>query len=142
MYGLGHLAADEHEFTVPKRKQSRRKDVRIHVRPLHEGEWTALRGLPVTRPSRIASDLLWDHEDPEAVARLISDSIRPVYDYAGTFADSLAPHAGRFGLRKADGLGLLRWFLDMGGDPERGRWMEEARTHIERARSQHTVDPA
>ena len=131
MYGLGHLPADRHEFTVPKRKQTRRPDVRIHVRPLEDQQWVGLQGLPVTRPSRIASDLLWDHEDPEAVAQLISDAIRPVYDYPGTFADSVAPHAARFGLQRGDGLALLRWFLDLTGDPDRERWMEEARAHVE-----------
>ena len=84
----------------------------------------------MTRPSRTASDLLWDREDPEAVARLITDAIRPAYDYPGTFADSLAPHAARFGLRKGDGLALLRWFLEMTADPERNRWMQEARAHV------------
>ena len=36
VYGLGHLPADRHEFTVARRKQSRRPDVRIHVRPLED----------------------------------------------------------------------------------------------------------
>lgn len=130
LYGLGHLPADRHEFTVPRRKQTRRPDVRIHVRPLEDREWLGLRGLPVTRPSRIASDLLWDREDPEAVAQLIADAIRPAYDYPGTFADSLALHAARLGLRNGDGLAALRWFLDITGDPERDRWMEEAKTHV------------
>ncbi len=138
MYGLGHLPADRHEFTLPKRRQTRRSDVRIHVRSLTDGEWIRLRGLPVTRPSRIASDLLFDHEDPEGVARLVADAIRPVYDYPGTFADSLAPHAARFGLRKGDGLGLLRWFLDMTGDPETNRWMDEARAHVDREKQAWT----
>lgn len=132
VYGLGHLAADRHEFTFPKRRQTRRQDVRIHSRPLKKRDWIALRGLPVTRPSRIASDLLWEHEDPEAVARLIADAIRPVYDYPGTFAEGLAPHAARFGLREGDGIGLLRWLLDTTGEPERDRWMVEARTHFNR----------
>lgn len=132
LYGLGHLPADRHEFTVPKRKQTRRPDVRIHVRPLEDREWIGQRGLPVTRPSRIASDLLWDNEDPEAVAQLIADAISSVYDYPGSFADSLAAHAARFGLRKGDGLGLFRWFLDMTGNPERDRWMDEARAHVAR----------
>ena len=132
MYGLGHLPADRHEFTLPERRQTRRADVRIHVRSLTDGDWVSLRGLPVTRPSRIASDLLFDHEDPEAVARLIADAIRPIYDYPGTFADSLAPHAARFGLRKGDGLGLLRWLLDMTGDAGANRWMDDARAHVDR----------
>ena len=87
---------------------------------------------PVTRPSRIASDLLYEHEDPEGVAQLIADSIRHVYDCPGTFADSLAPHAQRFGLRRGDGLGLLRWFLELVGDPDTAAWMKEARAHHER----------
>ncbi len=135
VYGLGHLPADRHEFTVPKRKQTRRPDVRIHVRPLEAQQWIGLRALPVTRPSRIASDLLWDHEDPEAVAQLISGAIRSVYDHPGTFADSLAPHAARFGLRRGDGVALLRWFLDLTSDTDRERWMEDARAQVERESS-------
>lgn len=139
IYRLGHLPADRHEFTLPKRKQTRRADVRIHVRRVKDAEWITLHGLPVTRPSRIAADLLRDHEDPEAVARLIADAIRPVYDYPGTFADSLEPFAARFGLRKGDGLGLLRWFLDMTGDPERERWLDEALSHISRTVARRDV---
>lgn len=133
LYGIGHLPADGHDFTLPKRRQSRRSDVRLHQRHLHDNEWINLRGLPVTRPSRIASDLLYDREDPEAVAHLITDAIRGVHDYPGTFADSLAPHAARFGLRKDDGLGLLHWLLDLVGDADTQRWMDVAREHTGRA---------
>jgi len=129
MYGLGHLPADVHEFTVPSRRQTRRSDVRLHIRPLRDGEWISLRGLLVTRPSRIASDLLRDSEDPAAVAQLVADAIRPVFDYPGTFADALAPFAARFGLRRGDGLALLRWFLDLVGDPDTEVWISEARAH-------------
>ena len=133
VYGLGHLPADRHEFTVLKRRQTRRSDIRFHVRPLQDAEWIELRGLPVTRPSRIASDLLRDHEDPEAVAQLIADAIRRAFDYPGTFADTLAGHAHRFGLRKGDGLAFLRWMFDLVGDPDATRWMDEARAHVNRA---------
>ena len=68
LYGIGHLPADQHEFTVQHRKQTKRSDVRLHRRRLDDREWIQLRGLPVTRPARIASDLLYDHEDPAAVA--------------------------------------------------------------------------
>ncbi len=135
VYGLSHLPADRHDFTLPTRRQSRRPDVRLHQRPLHEGEWIWLGGLPVTRPSRIASDLLDDHEDPQAVAYVVADAIRAVYDYPGTFADALGPHAARFGLRRGDGLALLRWLLDLVGDPDTPRWMDEARDHTARASS-------
>ncbi len=126
LYGLGHLPADRHEFTVPTRRQSRRPDIRLHQRPLQEGEWIELQGLPVTRPSRIAADLLADGEDPEAVAQVVADAIRGAFDYPGTFADTLGPHAARFGLRRGDGSSLLRWLLDLVGDPDTARWMQEA----------------
>ncbi|MGH2862971.1 MAG: hypothetical protein ACRDLT_15935 [Solirubrobacteraceae bacterium] len=133
MYGAGHLPADVHDFTVGRRRQSRQQGIRLHTRRLAGREWIVLRGLPVTRPSRIASDLLYAREDPEAVAHVIADSIRAVYDYPGTFADALAAHAHRFGYRRHDGLGLLRWLLDLVGDRDANLWMNEARAHHERA---------
>jgi hypothetical protein len=145
LYGLGDLPSDRHEFTVPTRRQSRRSDVRLHTRKLQPSEWIELRGLPVTRPSRIASDLLYDREDPEAVSHLIVEAIREVYDYPGTFADALNPHASRFGLRRGDGLALLRWLLDLVGDANTPRWIAEARDHTTRnatVKGQHTAPSA
>lgn len=133
LYGLGHLPADCHEFTVATRKQSRRPDVRLHHRGLDASEWVQVRGLPVTRPSRIASDLLADGEEPDAVGYVVADAIRDVYDYPGTFADALMPFAMRFGFRRGDGLALLRWLLDLAGDPQATRWLDEARDHVDRA---------
>jgi hypothetical protein len=129
LYGLGHLPADRHEFTVPTRHQSRRHDIRIHVGRLEPHEYIELKGLPVTRPARIASDLLYDREEPDAVAHIVADALRGAYDYPGTFADALSPHATRFGFRRGDGLALLEWLLDLVGDPETDRWMDEAREH-------------
>jgi hypothetical protein len=131
VYGLGHLPADRHDFTLATRRQSRRPDVRLHQRLLKRDEWISLQGLLVTRPSRIASDLLYDDEDPDAVAQVVVDAIRGAYDYPGTFADALAPHAARFGLRRGDGMALLRWLLDLVGDPNTPTWMQEARANAE-----------
>lgn len=66
-------------------------------------------------------------------SELVADAIRLAYDYPGTFADSLAPHAARFGLRKGAGTALLGWLLDLTGDPGKERWMDEAQVHAERA---------
>jgi len=140
LYGLGHLPADIHEFTLPSRRQTRRADVRLHQRPVIRREWVELHGLPVTKPSRIAADLLRDHEGPEAVAAVIADAMRGGYDYPGTFADSLAPLAARFGLRRGDGLALLRWLLDLVGDPDTAQWIDEARSHV--AHGGHTMSPS
>jgi len=132
LYGIGDLPADRHDFTLPTRRQSRRPDVRLHQRPVADGEWIWLRGLPVTRPSRIADDLLRDDEGLDAVAQITVDAIRAGQDYPGTFAEVLGRHAARFGLRRGDGLALLRWLLDLVGDPETPRWMDEARESLSR----------
>ena len=126
VYGIGHLPADRHEFIVPGRKQSRRRDVRLHTGRLSDGEWINLHGLPVTRPSRIAADLLAEREDLEAVAWIVSDAIRDRLDYPGTFAVSLAPQAARLGLRRGDGIAVLRWLVDLVPDRNAGQWMAEA----------------
>lgn len=142
LYDIGHLPADRHEFTVPKRRQTRRPDVRLHIRPVADIKWIELRGLPVTRPARIAADLLKDHEEPEAVAHIVADAIRNVYDYPDTFAEALGPFAAQFGLRRSDGIALLRWLLDLVGDRDTTRWMEEARTAMDRKAAEEPVREA
>jgi hypothetical protein len=133
--GLGDLTAERHEFILPNRRQSRRPDVRLHRGHLERGEWVNLTGLLVTRPARVAADLLTDGEEPDAVAPIVTQAIRQISDYPGTFADAIAPLAARFGLRRNDGLGLLRWLLELAPDPEAPRWLDEARAHMDRARS-------
>ncbi|XVU28607.1 hypothetical protein ACQPZJ_16615 [Actinoplanes sp. CA-054009] len=63
LYGIGHLPADAHEFTLPRRKQTRRDDVKLHRGDVAHGRTTRL-GLPVTRPSRTAADL----NNPDGIA--------------------------------------------------------------------------
>jgi hypothetical protein len=86
------------------------------------------------------ADLLSDREDPEAVAQVVADAIRGAHDYPSTFANALAPHAAKFGLRRQDGLALLRWLFDLVGDPQASEWIEEARVHLDRAAERQRVD--
>ena len=132
VYGIGHLTADEHEFTVGRRKQTRRPDVRLYLDTLRDNEWVELKGLPVTMPSRIAFDLLDQDEDPSAVAQLIADAVHRGYDYPSVFVDRLAPLSFKFGFRRGDGLALLTWLLDLVGDPQTQLWVKEAREEIPR----------
>jgi hypothetical protein len=141
LYGLGHLPADVHDFTVPNQRQAPQPDIRLYQGRVGSSEWIKIRGMLVTRPSRIAADLLSDDEDPEAVAYVIADAIRSTYDYPGTFVDALAPYAARFGLRPDDGLELLQWLLDLVGDPDTGQWLQEARAHIARSSSNKNQQP-
>lgn len=126
VYGLGHLPADQHEFTVPARRQTRRPDVRIHVRPLHDGEWASQGGLLVTRPQRTAADLLRSREDPEAVAQVVADALRRGHASLGEFAAAVAPSAAVHGFRRGDGMSLLQWLLDLAGNPDGSTWMSQA----------------
>lgn len=135
LYRIGHLPADRHEFTVTKRKQSRRSDVHIYVKELKNNEWIELNGLPVTIPSRTALDLLRSNEDPTAVAQVIADAIRNTYDYPAAIAKALRPLAFRFGFRREDGIGLLSWLLDLVGDPNAPIWLKEARENNRRQRN-------
>lgn len=128
LFGFGHLPADSHEFIVPKRRQTRRKDVRLHKRVLDDQDWIILRGLPVTRPSRIVSDLLSEHEDPEAIGQIIADALRGAKESPHAFVQSLGPQAARLGLRAGDGLAALSMLLDLiGDDSDLERWLDEAR---------------
>lgn len=125
LYGIGHLPADIHEFTLPGRKQTRRQDVRLHRGDVQDS-WIILRGLPATRPRRIAADLLARREDLAAVAELVSDALRLRYDDPTALAYAIAPYAATYRLRRGDGVGLLRWLLSMTADRDRDQWLAEA----------------
>lgn len=125
LYEIGHLPADVHEFTLPGRKQTRRDDVRLHQGDVGQ-EWVVRHGLPVTSPYRVAADLLAERADPGAVAQLIADALRGGFDDPRTVADAIAPHAAKYGLRRADGPGLLRWLLELSGDGDCDVWLRKA----------------
>ena len=72
---------------------------------------------------------------PRKVASRRNPEQRPA---AAAKAASLAPHAARFGLPKGAGLELLGWFLDLASDPEKERWIDEARAHVDRAAGMKT----
>ena len=126
--GLGHLPAHRHEFTTPGRRQTRRPDVRLHRGRLEDADWIRHEGLPVTRPRRIAADLLADGEDPTAVAVAVADALRAGVDDAQAVATAIAPYAARYWLRRHDGFGLLGHLLELSGDPNRSQWLGQARS--------------
>jgi hypothetical protein len=126
VFGVGDLIAERHEFTLPHRRQTRRSDVRLHRGNLDRCEWVHRDGLLVTRPSRIVAELLRDGEEPDAVAQIVVESLRRRYCYATDVADALAPVAVRFGLHRGDGIGLLRWLLELSSAPEMSTWLRRA----------------
>lgn len=127
LYGVGDLRPDIHEFTLPVRRQSRRKDIRFHRGTFGDADVLILHGLPATRAGRMIDDLLTDHVDPVAVAQIVNQILTHVYDYPNAVAERLVPFAARFGLRSADGIGALDYMLRLAGSRERELLVAEAK---------------
>lgn len=123
--GLGHLPADRHEFVLPVRRQSRRPDVRLHLRSLPAGDWAHVSGLPVTTPARTAADLLDDEEDPGAAGQVVADALRTGRETPRAFTRALGRHAAHHGLPTGDGAALLELLLELAGDPNPSRWSRD-----------------
>ncbi len=113
MYQLGDLRADIHEFTLPVRKQSRRRDVRPHRGTVPASDWIMLGGLPVTRAGRTIGDLVASGIDLETVARITADAVDRVLDYPRVISDHLAASAARFGFARGDGKALFDYLLSI-----------------------------
>jgi predicted transcriptional regulator of viral defense system len=135
LLGLGHLPADTHQFTMPKRRQNRRPDVTVHLGTLNDKEWLNHGGILVTVPSRTAADLLADHEDPGAVGQVIADALQRASDRPERFATALAPLARRYGVTPGDGIAMLDWLLHLASAPDRERWVNSARAHASERRA-------
>ena len=96
LYGLGDLIADTHEFTVPVRTQTRRRDVRLYLRQIPPADRDAVDGLPATRAHRIVADLLAAYEDGSAVATVAVEAVRRGLTTPRQIAASVAPLARRY----------------------------------------------
>ncbi|MBV9324701.1 MAG: type IV toxin-antitoxin system AbiEi family antitoxin domain-containing protein [Chloroflexi bacterium] len=113
LFEVGDLRPDIHEFTLPKRQQTRRSDVRLHRGRIPDNEVTILHGLPTTRAGRLIGDLVADNVEPGAVAQIAAEQLDRTYDSPTDVANILAPHAQRFGFRKGDGVGLMNYLLGL-----------------------------
>lgn len=109
LYGLGDLIADMHEFSVPVRVQTRRRDVRLFLRQVEPADRDVVDGLPVTRAHRIVADLLTRYEDGSAVATVAVEAVRRGLTTPGQIATSVAPLASRYHL--GDGTALADQLL-------------------------------
>jgi predicted transcriptional regulator of viral defense system len=115
LYGVGDLRADVHEFTLPRRRQTRRRDVRLHRGKVPAGDRIVLSGLPTTTAGRMIADLLDDHVEPSAVGQIAGEVVGGALGHPGEIATRIAPHAARFDLPPGDGQALLDRLLALGG---------------------------
>lgn len=132
LHGLGDLDADRHEFTLSRRKQTRRSDVRLHRGTLDAGEVTRVDGLPVTTPVRTIADLLADGHDGGHVAGVLADAVRGRRVDLRNLAVRVGPYAARYGLGRGDGEGFVAHLLELGGataQADADRLVDLARAH-------------
>lgn len=105
--GLCAGGAARYEFTVPGRKQSRRRDIRLHRGSLKAEEITTVAGMPVTTMERTIVDLIADGTELAIVAELFrAAQVRGCLDL-DDLADRLEPYAARRGFADHDGAGLM-----------------------------------
>jgi hypothetical protein len=110
-FRLADLRPGVHEFTMPRRRQTRRADMRLHRGRLPTDDWVVFGGLPVTTPARTISDLLGDHLALDRVAPIVAKVIDRGYDSPSSVAEHVAPFATQFRLRRGDGAALLEKLL-------------------------------
>ncbi|MGH4002466.1 MAG: type IV toxin-antitoxin system AbiEi family antitoxin domain-containing protein [Pseudonocardiaceae bacterium] len=125
LHDFGDIDADDHEFTLPVRKQTRRAGVRIHRFPIEEDDWTVVGGLPVTTPVRTIDDLAAVRLDGGHLASIVRDALA-----AGSADDEevirvLRQHARFYGAPMGNGTELLKFFLQEAGVPKSAIRMAE-----------------
>jgi hypothetical protein len=126
LYGLGDLPVESWDFTVMARRQSARHDVRFLTRRIQSFECRRQNGMWVTSPSRTISDLLHDHEEPEAVARVAAEVIRSGLESPSSLAEALRTHERRMGIAPSSGVHMLQWLLAHAHCPEAEEWVDNA----------------
>ncbi|MEX2447697.1 MAG: type IV toxin-antitoxin system AbiEi family antitoxin domain-containing protein [Solirubrobacterales bacterium] len=115
LHRVGDLRADVREFTLPRRRQTRRRDVRLHRGEVPAPDRIVLSGLPVTRAARTIADLLADHVEPGVVGRIAAEVLDGGLEGTGEVAERLAAYATRFDLPRDDGEATLDHLLALAG---------------------------
>ncbi|GAB3742700.1 type IV toxin-antitoxin system AbiEi family antitoxin domain-containing protein [Microlunatus parietis] len=106
--GFGDLIPEVHEFYVVRRRQLRRTDLLLRVRPaISRSDWEFVDGMPASRPEQMVADLLADHEDESAVAQIVHDAHRAGLLTPSQLTEVVAPHARRYGHRTGADLATM-----------------------------------
>ena len=97
---LGELNPTPITFTLPIRKQTRRKNIRLMKAPLCPDEVTIVKGIPTTTPTRIVLDLLHGGEDLSLVTSVLSDAKKTYQEVnSPIFADQVDKLGRHYGLK-------------------------------------------
>jgi hypothetical protein len=115
---LGDIDADRHEFTVPKRRGTRSRDVKFYVQVLSPEDWYLVGGLPVTRPLRTVVDLAAARIDGGHLASIVRDAILSGDTTREEIATVLRPYAHHYGFAIGAGEEMVRTFIGQAGIPD------------------------
>ena len=108
-------SGDVHEFTLPRRRQTRRRDVRLHRGKVPATDRIVLSGLPVTRAARTIADLLAGHVEPGVVGGIAAEVLDGGLEDSAEVTERIAPYATRFDLPRGDGQATLDHLLAFAG---------------------------
>jgi predicted transcriptional regulator of viral defense system len=108
LYGVGDFEPEPYEFTVPRRKRSRRTDVVLHASALTDSEVDWQDELPVTTPVRLIRDLLADRHDGGHIGQVVVDLLARRLADRKRLAAAMEPYAAAYGLPGASGAAFLK----------------------------------
>ncbi|MFC8044215.1 type IV toxin-antitoxin system AbiEi family antitoxin domain-containing protein [Nocardia sp. NPDC057353] len=114
---LGDLDADLSEFTVPRRRGTRSREVGLHVAELRPEDWRLANGLPVTRPLRTVVDLAEARVDGGHLALIVRDAILGGDTTRAELEEHLRPFAHHYGAPLGAGRLLVDSFIRVAGVP-------------------------
>jgi len=117
LHGVGDFEPESFEFTVPRRKRTRRADVVLHTAKLDESEVDWVDQMAVTRPARTVGDLMRDRHDGEHVGRVLLDLLDKHLTTPAELAAAAGPHAAAYGLPATDGEQLIAHLMSLVGRP-------------------------
>ncbi len=117
IHQFGDLDADVMEFTVGRRRQTRRDDVRIYRGTVPRDEVLLVEGLPTTSALRTVGDLAAAGIDRGHLATIVRDAMLKHNVDPERLAAALARYARRYGMGTGDGRGLVSVMLKEAGVP-------------------------
>ncbi|MGV8857651.1 type IV toxin-antitoxin system AbiEi family antitoxin domain-containing protein [Rhodoglobus sp.] len=115
LHGIGDIRALHHEFTVPTRRQTQRREIRYRQRALDRKDITIVAGLPVTTIERTIADLVEARTDLSLLAAVVRDATRKTSLDRQRLLELLEPLAARNGFNDGDAEAFLEHILTAAG---------------------------
>ena len=105
LLGLGELSPAPITFTLPERKQTRRRGLRLLKGGISEDELATIAGIPATNPARTVLDLLDGGEDLSLVANVLKDAVKAGGEVlGGEFVAKVDSRGKRYGVPRGESL--------------------------------------